>query len=44
LRIATLVCAAAAAVLPSAHAQDYPTKVIRMVVPGLPDRRTSSRA
>ena len=36
MRIATLVCAAVAAGLPAAHAQEYPTKVIRMVVPGLP--------
>ena len=37
MRIATLVCAAVGLALPAgAHAQDYPTKVIRMVVPGLP--------
>ena len=37
MRIASLVCAAAAVSMPAgANAQDYPTKIIRMVVPGLP--------
>jgi tripartite-type tricarboxylate transporter receptor subunit TctC len=37
LRIAPIVCAAAAALFSTGtHAQDYPTKMIRMVVPGLP--------
>ena len=37
MRIPTLVCAAAALAVPAlAHAQEYPTKLIRMVVPGLP--------
>jgi tripartite-type tricarboxylate transporter receptor subunit TctC len=37
LRIRTIVCAAAAvSMTASAYAQEYPTKMIRMVVPGLP--------
>ncbi|HEX2829595.1 MAG TPA: tripartite tricarboxylate transporter substrate binding protein [Burkholderiales bacterium] len=37
MRIATTVCAlAAVSMSAAAHAQEYPTKLIRMVVPGLP--------
>jgi tripartite-type tricarboxylate transporter receptor subunit TctC len=37
VRIASILCAAVATLLSSgANAQDYPTKMIRMVVPGLP--------
>ena len=37
MRIASIVCAAAAVSMPvGADAQDYPTKIMRMVVPGLP--------
>ena len=37
MRIACIVCAALAASMPcSAVAQDYPSKILRMVVPGLP--------
>jgi tripartite-type tricarboxylate transporter receptor subunit TctC len=37
LRIATTVCAlAAVSMSAAAHAQEYPTRLIRMVVPGLP--------
>ena len=37
MRIAAIICVAAAVSMPAgADAQDYPTKMIRMVVPGLP--------
>lgn len=37
MRIATMACGAAAVLMwTGGHAQDYPTKIVRMVVPGLP--------